>query len=78
MDIPFFKQDQINLEYINSIKHALESLSSGCHNMVLGQFSKTFEEQFASYLGAESFIYTANGLDSVSYTHLTLPTICSV
>ena len=65
MDIPFFKQDQINLEYINSIKHALESLSSGGHNMVLGQFSKTFEGQFASYLGSESFIYTANGLDSL-------------
>ena len=32
----------------------------------------------ANYLGAETTEYTLRSAGAVSYTHLTLPTICSV
>ena len=36
------------------------------------------EPLIARFAGAQAWIYTKKNMSSVSYTHLTLPTICSV
>ena len=65
MFVPFFKQNQVNSSYINSIKEALDVISSGKESMVLGSFSKQFEKKFRTYLGSAHFVYNSNGLDAL-------------
>ena len=63
--IPFFKQAEINTPYLEAAIQAVMALGSGSSPMVLGQFSKQFEEEFADYLGCQRVSLVSNGLDAL-------------
>ncbi len=80
MKVNFFKQSKINLHYKKTLNTAIDSLINGDKSIVLGQYSRSFEIDFAKYLGVKEFVFTSNGLDSLilALKVLDLPSNCEV
>ena len=65
MNVSFFKQESVNSKYLEALKSAIDTISSGKSLMVAGSYSQKFEESFLSYLGSKNFVFLSNGLDSL-------------
>ena len=61
-------------EYVEKLQHIWES--AWLTNM--GEYHEELKEELKKYLGVKGLELFVNGHTAVSYTHLTLPTICSV
>ena len=65
MKVKFFKQELINLKYRDPFLHKVADLFDGSTQLVNGKWTAAFERDFASYLGADDFIFVSNGLDAL-------------
>ena len=64
IQIPFLDLKKINLQYNSQFKEALgKVLDVGW--VIMGQYLKTFEKEYADYCGSKHCIGVANGLDAL-------------
>ena len=66
MRVSFFKQNKINRLHKNSLKKAIDELIDGKSPIVLGKFSKEFENQYSRYIGSKYCSFVSNGLDALT------------
>ena len=66
MKVDFFKQHEINQPYKRDLFFAIENLIDGKSQIVLGNYSKKFEELFAKYIGCKYCSFVSNGIDALS------------
>ncbi|MBO4732114.1 MAG: DegT/DnrJ/EryC1/StrS family aminotransferase, partial [Spirochaetaceae bacterium] len=65
MQIPYLSLQKITQKYSSEIHRAVSDvIDSGWY--LQGKANKTFEENYARYIGTEYCIGTANGLDALS------------
>ncbi len=72
MEVKFFKQDLINKKYSLSIKLAVDELINGETSIINGKYSKTFEKNFAEFVGTRYCAFLSNGLDALTLALLTI------
>ena len=63
--IPFFKQAAINAAHSGAAITAIKAMAEGHSPLVLGQYTRTFEQEFSAYLGCNSFSFVSNGLEAL-------------
>lgn len=66
MEVNFFKQNIINQPYKRELLQAVESLINGESQIVLGNYSRKFEDLFAKYIGCRYCSFVSNGIDAIS------------
>ena len=66
MKIDFFKQDKINQPYKKDLYFAIENIIDGNSPIVLGDYSKIFEDLFAKYVESKYCAFVSNGIDALS------------
>ena len=66
MKVDFFKQKKINQPYKKDLLCAIENLIDGKSKLVLGDYSRRFEDLFAKYIGCRYCSFVSNGIDALS------------
>ena len=65
MLVKFFKQDIINRQYASGLHNAVDRLIYDQSSLVLGHYTKEFENKFANYVNAAHCSFVSNGLDAL-------------
>ena len=65
MNVPFFKQSEINESFKRRFFQNALQLFDGTTSLVNGNFTRNFEQNFSQYVGSEYFAYVSNGLDAL-------------
>ena len=65
MEVEFFKQSKINSSYRSQFLNSIESFFDGTTSLVNGNFTKQFEQEFASFTNASHCSFVSNGLDAL-------------
>lgn len=63
--IPFFKQAAINKRHSEAAIAAITAMASGQSPLVLGHYSRRFEQEFQHYLNCQHFSFVSNGLEAL-------------
>ena len=66
MQVPFFKQNSINLQYESDFNKGIADFFDGSTYLVNGKNTKDFEKNFARFIGSNHFSFLSNGLDALT------------